>query len=32
MRYRTQPRQTNMLKDMVFCHLQGNLMINIVKY
>ena len=21
MRYRTQPRQTNMLKDMVFCHL-----------
>ena len=31
MRYSTEPSTENTLKDMVFCHLQENLVINMVK-
>ena len=31
MRYSTEPRKKNMLKDMAFCPLQENLEINMVK-
>ena len=31
MRYSTEPKFRNILKDMAFCHLQENLVTNMVK-
>ena len=31
MRYSTEPKYRNTLKDMAFCHLQENLVISMVK-
>ena len=31
MSYSTEPRFTNTLKNMIFCHLQENLVINMIK-